>query len=229
MEILASLKQMEATLSMVCDHTSATKAKLEDLLFRAQRIATAQKNGMGVTDTMFGYDLQNFRRSIRVFGGEVSSLPVVFGSMERAAVYDEKAAKFATAVARLAMRLSSLLRGLHDTSLLAHQHIRTADHKIEAFYLANEIEELVMRGQGLPTVANKIVIATQTPPRGGVPPAPAAPAAAAPAAAPPAAAPAAAAPAPAAPPPVAAAPAATPTIPTAAPPAAAPVNPPAKT
>lgn len=171
MEITAGLKQMESTLSMVCDHTSAAKAKLEDLLFRAQRIAAAQKNGMGSSDSMFGYDLQGYRRGIRTFAGEISGLPVVFGSLERSAVYDEKAAKFATAVARLAMRLSSLLRGLHDTSLLAHQHIRSADHKIEAFYLANEIEELVMRGQGLPTVANKIVIITQTPPKGDAPPA----------------------------------------------------------
>jgi hypothetical protein len=163
METTAGLKQMEATLSMVCDHTSAMKAKLEDLLFRAQRIASTQKAGLGVTDTMFGYDLQSYRRSVRAFSSEISSLPTVLGSIERTAVYDEQAARFAGAVMKLAMRLSSTLRGLHDTSLLAHQHIRTADHKIEAFYLAGEIEELVMRGQGLPTVANKIVILTQTP------------------------------------------------------------------
>jgi hypothetical protein len=175
MEITAGLKQMEATLSMVCDHTMAMKAKLEDLLFRAQRIAAAQKNNMGVTDTMFGYDLQHYRRSVRAFANEISSLPTVFGSLERSAEYDEKAAKFATSVARLSMRLSGAMRSLHDTSLLAHQHIRTADHKVEAFYLANEIEELVMRAQGLPTTANKIVIIVQTPPKG---------AAAAPAAAP---------------------------------------------
>ncbi|HXT02108.1 MAG TPA: hypothetical protein VN915_15645 [Elusimicrobiota bacterium] len=165
MEITAGLKQMESTLSMVCDHTNAMKAKLEDLLFRAQRIAAAQKNNMGVTDTMFGYDLQHYRRSVRTFSQEVSALPTVFGSLERSAEFDEKAAKFATSVARLAMRLSGAMRSLHDTSLLAHQHIRTADHKVEAFYLANEIEELVMRAQGLPTTANKIVIITQTPPK----------------------------------------------------------------
>lgn len=112
---------------------------------------------------MFGYDLQGYRRSVRTFSTEISSLPVMLGSIERTAVCDEQAAKFAANVMRLAMRLSNSLRGLHDTSILAHQHIRTADHKIEAWYLANEIEELVMRGQGLPTVANKIVILTQTP------------------------------------------------------------------
>jgi hypothetical protein len=169
METLAGLKQMEGTLSTVCDHTSAMKAKLEDLLFRAQRIAASEKSHMKSTDTMFGYDLQIFRRSVRTFSQEVSTLPVALGSIERTAVYDEKAAKFATAVMRLAMRLSNGLRGLHDTATLAHQHIRTADHRIEAWYLAQEIEELLMRGQGLPTVANKIVILTQTPPAGTTP------------------------------------------------------------
>ena len=169
METASGLKQMEATLSMTCDRVSAIKAKLEDLLFRAQRIAANQKLHMNSSDTMFGYDLQNFRRGVRTFAGEISSLPTMMGSIERGAVYDEKAGKFATSVMRLAMRFSNLLRGLHDTAVLAHQHIRTADHKIEAWYLSQEIEELVMRGQGLPTVANKIVVLTQTPPAGAPP------------------------------------------------------------
>jgi hypothetical protein len=171
METTAALKQVEGTLSIVCDHTTAMKAKLEDLLFRAQRIAAGAKNGMPSNDTMFLYDLQGYRRGLRPFAGEISGLPVLLGSIERTATYDETAAKFATSVMRLAMRLSNLLRSLHDTSLLAHQHIRTADHKMEAWYLAKEIEEVVMGGMGLPTVANKIVIATQTPPKTSAPPA----------------------------------------------------------
>src|ERR1700692_4305303 len=101
METTAGLKQMEATLSMVCDRTMAMKAKLEDLLFRAQRIAANQKAGMPVTDNMFGYDLEGFRRGVRAFSGEMTSLPVQLGSIERTAACDEKAAKFATSVARL--------------------------------------------------------------------------------------------------------------------------------
>ena len=102
-------------------------------------------------------------------GGELSAIPTVMGSIERTASYDDKAAKFAQTVMRLSMRLSQSLRALHDMALLAHQHIRAADHKIEAWYMAQDIEEMVMRGQGLPTSANKIVIATSTPPRGGSP------------------------------------------------------------
>jgi hypothetical protein len=183
MEQSSSLKQMESALSITCDKVTTIKAKLEDLLFRAQRIASNMNNGMGNNDMMFGYDLQGFRRVVRTFSGEISGLPALLGSIERTASYDVKAAKYAQSVMRLSMRLSQLLRGLHDTSLLAHQHIRTADHKIEAWYLAQDVEELVMRGQGLPTTANKIVIAINTPPggvQGGPPPAGTPPPAAAP-------------------------------------------------
>jgi hypothetical protein len=175
METSAGLKQMEAQLSIICDRVAALKGKLEDLLFRAQRIANAAKNHMQNNDSMFGYDLQHFRRDVRGFSMEVQGLPVMMGSIERTASYDEKAAKFAQGVMRQSMRLSQSLRSLHDTALLAHQHIRAADHKIEAWYAAQEIEELLMRGQSLPTSANKIVIAVSTPPKGGPPPTPSAP------------------------------------------------------
>jgi hypothetical protein len=195
METLSGLKQIEGTLSLTCDKVNALKAKLEDLLFRAQRIANAQKNGMPNNDSMYGYDLQKYRREIRTFSTDLSGLPVLLGSIASSAVPDERAAKFASSVMRLSGRLAQAMRALHDLSLLAHQHIRAADLKIEAWYLAQEIEEMVMRGQGLPTVANKIVMATSaaTP---AAPAAPAAPPAAAPAAPPAAAPPAAAPPAP---------------------------------
>jgi nucleotide-binding universal stress UspA family protein len=172
METTSGLKQMEGQLSMLADRVTMIKAKLEDLLFRAQRIANAQKNNMTHNDTMFGYDLQHFRRDIRTFGMEISALPSVLGAIERTATYDEKAAKFAQSVMRLASRAAQSLKALHDTACLAHQHIRNAEHKIEAWYIAQEIEEMAQKGQALPSSANKIVIATSTPPRGaGAPPA----------------------------------------------------------
>lgn len=160
METLSGLKQIEGTLAITGDKVNALKAKLEDLLFRAQRIANAQKNGLPNNDTMYGYDLQKFRREVRTFSTEMSGLPVLLGSIASSAAPDDKAAKFASSVMRLCTRLAQSLRSLHDLSLLAHQHIRAADLKIEAWYLAQEVEEMVMRGQGLPTVANKIVMAT---------------------------------------------------------------------
>ena len=167
METTAGLKQLEGQLSVTCDRLTTLKAKLEDLLFRAQRIAAAQKNNMPNSDTMFGYDLQHFRRDVRAYSQELTMLPALLGSLERGAVYDEGAVKWAQSVMRLATRLSQSLRALHDMALLAHQHIRAADLKVEAWYVAQEVEELVNRGQSLPTTANKVVIAVSTPPAKG--------------------------------------------------------------
>jgi hypothetical protein len=72
METISACKQMESTLSITCDKVNTLKSKLEDLLFRAQRISAAQKNNMPNSDTMYGYDLQKFRRDIRTFSTEIS-------------------------------------------------------------------------------------------------------------------------------------------------------------
>jgi hypothetical protein len=179
MDTLPALKQMEGTLSVTGDRAHGLQAKIEDLMFRAQRISAAAKNNMPNNDTMFGYDLQHVRRSVRAFAQEMTSLPTLMGSIERTAVYDEKAVKFASGVMRLCTRLAQIMKTLHDSSLIAHQHIRANDHKIEAWYLAQEVEELVQKAQGLPATANKIVIAVSTPPKGaGAPPPPPAPPAA---------------------------------------------------
>lgn len=163
MEQGAGLKQMEGRLAMVADRLVAVKAKLEDLLFRAQRIAAAAKKNAPNSDTMYGYDLQNFRQSLRTFLAEIEGLPTMLGVLERQAVYDETALKSAQAVMRVAARLAQALGALHETALLAHQHIRESEHKVAAWYLAQEIEEIARKGLSLPTIANKIVIATSTP------------------------------------------------------------------
>ena len=175
MELVAGLKQLEGNLSMMADRIVTVKAKLEDLLFRAQRISASAKNNMPNNDTMYGYDLQAFRRSLRVFSADISGMPAMLGSMERAATYDEKAVKFASSVLRSSARMAQNLKALHDMACLAHQHIRSSDHKMEAWYIAQEIEEIAQKGASLPTSANKIVITVSTPPA-GTPPASAPPA-----------------------------------------------------
>jgi hypothetical protein len=164
MELLSALKQCEGTLSLTGDKISTLAGKLEDLLFRAQRIAAAKKNNLKSTDTMFGYDLQNLRRDIRSFSNDMGGLPTVIGSIERTAVYDEGALRYAQSVMRLAERVAKLVKALADQALLAHTHIRESDSKIEAWYLVQEAEQLAQRGQTLPSIANKIVIKVSTPP-----------------------------------------------------------------
>lgn len=180
MDLVPGLKQLEGQLNITADRIGGVKTKLEDLLFRAQKISASEKNGMKNNDTMYGYDLQNFRRDLRTFGNDLAALPGLLAGMERTAEYDMNAARFATGVMRASSRVANAMKVLHDMSLLAHQHIRTNDHKILAWYIAQEIEEMGQKCMGLPATANKIVILTSTPPKDGAPP-PAAPPAAPPA------------------------------------------------
>lgn len=164
MELGSRLKEAASQLSVMADRVVAVKAKLEDLLFRAQRLSSSAKNNIPNSDAMYGYDLQNFRRSLRTFSEEIAGLPILLGLLERQAVYDEQALQFAQSMMRVASRMAQALQTLHDTALLAHQHIRASDHKVEAWSIAQEIEAMAQKGQGLPLLANKIVIITSTPP-----------------------------------------------------------------
>ena len=163
MEQLSGLKQAEGKLSIIGDRIAGYQAKIEDILFRAQKIANSAKNGFKSTDNMFGYDLQSLRGDMRNFGHEISALPNLVGSLERAASYDEKCLRFAQSVMRIADRVSKGLRMLHTNASLAHQHIKDADHRIMAWFIVQEIEEMASKAQVLPTIANKVVIKVSTP------------------------------------------------------------------
>ncbi len=164
METLSALKQAESTLSLVGDKINNLSAKIEDVVFRAQRLASAKKNNLKSPDTMFGYDLQNLRRDVRTFTNEIGSLPNVIGGIERAAEYNEDAIRYAQSVMRLCERVSKQAKSLADQAQIAHNHIRESDFKIEAWYLAQETEQLAQRAQTLPTSANKIVLRVSSPP-----------------------------------------------------------------
>ena len=162
MEQGKALRQLEGKLSMVGDHVSVLSGKLEDLLFRAQRIAHSLKEDgkskVKVADTMFGYDLQTFRRDVRAFGQEAGGLSSVLGSLEHGAAYDESSVMHAQAVMRLADRAHKGVSALLDKAVLAHQHIREAEHKVEAWYMVQEMESLAQMTQVLPGMANKVLL-----------------------------------------------------------------------
>lgn len=175
MDLVPGLKLLEGQLSITADRTLVIKGKLEGLLFRAQKISASAKNNLKDSDTMFIYDLQSFRRDLRAFGLELTTLPALLAAMEGRAEYDLAAAKYATGVMRASSRVANSMKVLLDMSLLAHQHIRAADQKILAWYISQEIEEMGQKCMGLPATANKIVITCTTAPAGTPAGAPAVP------------------------------------------------------
>ncbi|MBI5240567.1 MAG: hypothetical protein HY926_08850 [Elusimicrobia bacterium] len=161
MEQLRALRQVESRLSLVGDRVSVLSGKLEDLLFRAQRIAHELRREPKAknTDAMFGYDLQSFRRDVRAFGNDAGGFSSTLGSLERSARYDEESLAHAQAAMRLADRLHKNLSALLDKAVLAHQYMREADHKVEAWYMIQEIGSLAQQTQALPGLANKVLVA----------------------------------------------------------------------
>jgi hypothetical protein len=164
MDQLKALKNMEGTLALQSDHISVMSSKLEDLLFRAQRIAAALKDNpkAKISDSMFGYDLQIFRRDVRTVGNDVGGLASALGSIEKAAQYDETSLGHAQAVMRFADRVHKGMCVLLDKAVLAHSHIRGAEHKVEAWYMVQEVEALSQITQVLPGIANKVILAVST-------------------------------------------------------------------
>ena len=163
MEMGRALRQVEGSLGILCDRISVQSARLDELLFRAQRIAMNVKNGHKNPDMMFGSDLQHFRQEVRRFGFDVAAVPNQVGAIERSAVYDESSVKAAQSLMRVCERLNRDVKALHGKALLAHQHMREAEYKIEAWYLVQDIEEMVQRAQSLPNIANRVVLRISSP------------------------------------------------------------------
>ncbi|MDE1977098.1 MAG: hypothetical protein KGI84_07565 [Elusimicrobia bacterium] len=163
MEQESSLKRVESVLSLTVDRAAALHGKLEEILFRAQRLSNAMKNGLKNSDYMFGYDLQHFRSEVRAFGLELASIPNMIGRLEHGAVYEEAAVGRARAVMRLTERLSRSLHGFQDMALLAQSHIREAEHKIEAWHMVQDVDQMVQKARPLPMIANKVLIRISTP------------------------------------------------------------------
>jgi len=170
-----ALKHVESVLSLTADRAAVLQSKLEEIFFRAQRLSNAMKNGTKNSDYMFGYDLQHFRNEVRAFGIELSAIPNMIGSLDRGAAYEEAAVTRARAVMHLTERLSRGLHAFQDMALLAQAHIREAEHKIEAWHMVQDVEQMVQKARPLPMMVNKVLIKISTPEgKGDAPSAPAA-------------------------------------------------------
>ena len=162
MDSIQSIKQASGNFQLLNDKASVLSAKLQDLAFRAQRIASAKRSGSTSQDHMFGYDLQTFRREARAFNNEIASLPAQLNMVQRLAVVDEGAVKHATELLRWAITLNKALTALCDLSHFAHGHVRQADAKVEAWFVVQELEQLAEQSKVLPKAANTIL--TSVPP-----------------------------------------------------------------
>ena len=180
MEIENLFKQTEGRLGIVGDKVSQLSAKLEDLSMRARKIGNQLKEKGKTTDSMFGNDLQIYRRDVRAFAMEAVTLSAQLGNIEREMTNQlvPGVDKQAQALMRLAGRVAKAIQALHSTALMAHQLMKEPEHRIQGFYIVQEVEEMVQKTQGLPNIAQKIVLraaeadSKAAPPSASAPPTP---------------------------------------------------------
>ncbi|MFA6316186.1 MAG: hypothetical protein WC943_02120 [Elusimicrobiota bacterium] len=158
--IVQSLHTLETSLTMLGSRASTFQGKLEDLLFRAQKMAQKAKNNLPETDTMYSYDVQHLRHQLRDLSNQVETLPTAVGELERIAVPDAATNGPAQSVSRLATTLGRSLALLHEHALLAAQHIRSAEHKVEAWYLVQETEQMSEKAKATAGVTQRLALKT---------------------------------------------------------------------
>ena len=158
MEPWEGAAEAENRLSLAADHVHSLSCRLEDLLFRAQRVAHALKRNAPSHDRMFGEDLNALRRDVRAFNNELEEILRVLTGLARPGPYKEEYSRHAQTVNNRSHLLVNAVAALHEQALLAHQHIRQADHRSEAWYLTQEAERLVEQCQPFPSITTQIVI-----------------------------------------------------------------------
>jgi hypothetical protein len=160
LDIGNQFKQAEGKLALVGDKTTHMLAKLEDICTRARKISNQLKEKGKTTDSMFGTDLGIFRRDCRSFGMEVITLSSTLSGILRDLTNESEPGheKASQALMRVAGRISKGIAVLRDTAMMAHQLMKEPDHRIQAFYINQELTEMVDKTQGLPNIAQKIVL-----------------------------------------------------------------------
>ena len=121
-------------LIVIYDRCGVFHGRIEDLMFRAQRIASALKMNAGGKDPDFESDLKLFRNDLKKFRFEVEeALSAV------RALSEEGYKSFNSRLIGLHGRFN----GLADYVALAHQRMPMPDSRLEAWYCLREVSEMI--------------------------------------------------------------------------------------
>lgn len=169
MELNSTVLLVEDRIHKVSDHLKFLQVKMEDYVFRAQRLVTAIKAGIPIKDKGFGEDMLILRKELITFGADVIDLPNMIGRLEMDARYEADELKrfqqvnMVQVVHRETMGLQKEMQNLSGTAGLLHQHARQTPFVQESMYIGIEIEKMVERTDRLPMRVHKAVLALSNP------------------------------------------------------------------
>ncbi|MDD5628917.1 MAG: hypothetical protein PHU21_07625 [Elusimicrobia bacterium] len=161
MDQILALQQAEIKLSDVSGRVVVLSCMLEDLLFRAQRMARAATGDPAAeaARAAFAGDLRALRRDVHSFGRDYAGLAAALSGIEPPAGPDEPSAARVRTVRRLTARLHRSLATLLDQAVLAHRHMREAEHKAQAWGLVEELGNVSQQAETLAAEANRLLAA----------------------------------------------------------------------
>jgi len=137
-------KQVLQTLDEFTNKIKATHSRCEDVQARAHKLETWFKNQTSTRavppDRVFPDDLKLLRRDIKRLIQEFNFVPGWLAKIERATVPQPEITDLAVKLTRSASMFQQVVMTLLAPIQIAHNHLKVAEWKIDAWFLAQEIE-----------------------------------------------------------------------------------------
>ena len=175
MDQVPLIKRILQTLDEFTGKVKVIYARCEDIQFRAQRLENWFKNQTNPRarppDRPFPDDLKVLRREIKHIIQEFDYVPLWLAKAERATVAQPDALDLATRLSRSASAFQQVVMGLLAPLQVTYNHLKVAEWKIDAWFLAQEVEawgkEVVQVPLRCHTILLKINPLDDTPPPPG--------------------------------------------------------------
>ena len=169
MELGQLFKITEERFQEFVDRVGLLQTRMEDLLFRAQRVSNAIRNNQKMRDGLFADDLQTARRAIRSFLQDASAIPGLLDWLDRETSYSPLLLIRARSLLSLATRFQKETSNLTETARMLHNSIIKPEDKIDAWYVTQELETGAQKFQGFPFLISSRIVSKLSTPAGGAP------------------------------------------------------------
>ncbi|MDD5629870.1 MAG: hypothetical protein PHU21_12445 [Elusimicrobia bacterium] len=155
------LKQAMQVLDEFTNKLKATCARCEDIQSRAHRLEAWYKNQTNLKirppDRDFPDDLKILRRDIKTIIRDFDFVPAWLAKLERTAVPQPDIEDVAIKLTRTASGFQQAVLTLLAPVQMTYNHLRVAEVKIDAWFLAQEIEAWGKETVGIPLRTHKIL------------------------------------------------------------------------
>jgi hypothetical protein len=155
-------KQVLQTLDEFTSKIKATHSRCEDIQARAHKLETWFKNQTNARavppDRVFPDDLKLLRRDVKRLIQEFNFVPGWLAKVERATAPQPDITDLAVKLTRSASQFQQVVMTLLSPIQIAHNHLKVAEWKIDAWFLAQEIEAWGKETVAIPLRCHKILL-----------------------------------------------------------------------